>query len=50
MIAAILISLVIGFGVGRVHHISSLKAKVVKLEETLSADEKSVVAKVKALI
>lgn len=50
MLIAIVISLAIGFGVGRVHHISSLKAKVVKLEETLSADEKSVVAKVKALI
>jgi len=49
MLIAIVIAVAVGFAVGRVHHISSLKAKVVKLEETLSADEKTVVAKVKAL-
>jgi hypothetical protein len=50
MIIAIAISLAVGFGAGRVHHISSLKAKIVKLEETLSADEKAVVAKIKSII
>lgn len=50
MIYAIAISLAIGFGLGRVHHISGLKAKIAKLETTLTSTEKAVVAKVKALI
>jgi len=50
MLVAITVSLAIGFGLGRIHHISSLKAKFVELEQTLSADEKAVVAKVKSLI
>lgn len=49
MLIAIAVSLAVGFGAGRVHHIYSLKAKVVKLAQTVSADEKVGVEKVKAL-
>jgi hypothetical protein len=44
------IAFAVGFALGRVHHISSLKAKIEKLAATLKADEQAVVAKVKALV
>jgi hypothetical protein len=47
----------LGFGAGRVHHLSGLKAKFVKLETELkaqgnvaSADAKKVIAEVKSLL
>lgn len=49
-LSAVAVLLALGFGAGRVHHISSLKSKIVKLEQTLTADEKAVVAKVKSLV
>ena len=48
MLIAIVISLAVGFAAGRVHHISSLKAKIVKLEYILTADEKAILAKIKS--
>lgn len=47
---AIVAALAVGFGAGRVHHISGLKAKLLKLEEVLSAEEKAVLAKIKEAV
>lgn len=50
MLIAAVVAFALGFGAGRVHHISSLKAKIAKLGATLKADEAAVVEKVKALV
>ena len=49
-VIAILAVFAAGFGAGRVHHISSLKAKLSKLESVGSADLKAAIASLKALL
>lgn len=50
MLIAIIASFAVGFGAGRVHHISSLKAKIVKLAEEAKVEEQAVIARIKALV
>ena len=50
MLIAIVISLAIGFGAGRVHRVSSLKAKIVKLAAEAKVEEQAVIARVKSLV
>ena len=42
--------LALGFGLGRVHHISQLKTKLVELEATAVGDVKSAYAKVRSIL
>ena len=50
MLIAIVIAAAAGFAAGRVHHVSSLKAKIVKLAAEAKAEEQAVIARVKSLV
>ena len=50
MVIAILVSLALGFGLGRVHKASQLKSKLVALEATAVGDVKAAYTKIKSLL
>jgi len=50
VLLAFIVGAALGFGAGRVHSVSGLKAKIAMLESTLKADEAIVIAKLKVLL